>query len=268
MVAKGREIRNRTYVHEVSDEISVEIQCRQVPGVVELQFPDLAVESITQSRGHFRIERMRHGDNTKKPKVIAAGPTNNSIVTIDPDAFLFQYDHLFFVDTNTKSDGFSGDRISVTAAVHAFVDKSFEGADDEFSLLYHQFDATEFRNSTVDPERLGWALVLRAINQSSFDDPSNRIAIVGDAHLGAHKQIAAGKTPVIDGVFLPEHIDLIYASSDTGKESGLNALMNWCDRAASFVLRHIIENQPQDPFHEASGEWPFDRSRTWTLSTS
>jgi hypothetical protein len=267
MAIKNREIKDRTYALEFGDDFSVEVDCKRVSGRMELRLPDIDGRLKGGFEGYIRIERKRAGVKKTKPKVIAAGSSKNAIIKIDPDAFLFQYDHLFFVDTNTKPDPVTGEDISVTAVVHAYLDESFESDEDGHCLRYRQCDATEIRNAKVDSERLGWALLLEAIRGSKFNDPDLRIAMVGDAHLGVHKKIIGRKEPIIDGVYLPAHIDLIYASSDTGKESCLNMLMSWCDRGASHVLRHIIETNPPNPFHQAHERQPFDRSRTWTLLT-
>lgn len=268
MAIRNREIRDRTFVLELNDNVSVEVDCRQVSGRMKLEVPGFAEKSAAVLKGYKRIERKRNNSNAKKSKVIAAGPSGDAAITIDPDGFVFQYDHLFIVDTNTKLDLVAGDKVSVISAIHAYIDQSFEGDKNDHSLKYCFFDATEIRNARVEPERLGWALVLEAIKGSKFDDPNLRIALVVDSHLGAHKSIMRGMEPIIDDLYLPPNIDLLYASADTGKESALNALMSWCDKGAACVLRHILENNPSNPFFEASDGKPFDRSRTWKMDTS
>ena len=267
MAANDREIKDRTYVLEIDSENSIEVDCRKISSPIELEIPIFPLHSEEKTGGYVKIQRKRSNVSSNKPKVIAAGFAQRSEITIDPDVFFFEYDHLLITDTNTRSDAASGDVISVTAVVHAFVDRSFEGSEDKHRVLCGILDAMEIRNARVDPERLGWALVLEAIQRSELGDPRKRIAIVGDAHLSAHKKIIARDEPVIDGVFLPSHVSLVYASADTGKESRLNELMDWCDKGAKYVLSHIMENRPSDQFRRAPAGRPYEWFRTWTIHT-
>jgi hypothetical protein len=107
----------------------------------------------------------------------------------------------------------------------------------------------EFVDVVGDPERIGWLMAFRELRDRCFLAADARVGLIVDSSLGDIPALNAREAPICEGFFLPQGVQLIYASSDVGPEYGANKLIQMADRAARQVLDYL-----------AAGKAPLNRN--------
>lgn len=170
---------------------------------------------------------------TKNNKVLVQGKSFGDHV-LHPDSILSSYDHLFFVDTNTRY--IEGTDVNVTASIHAYVTNEKEGK----VIRYAPLALLEFWGVNVPPERLGWHAVLTAI-EANNELVGARNALIVDSEMSLLASFNERKMPILNDYYLPEKFELKYASADIGA-SIANKFIKACDRWSSEKLDDIVRN--------------------------
>lgn len=194
-------------------------------------------------------KRKRKGGN----KVIVKGVARGDHV-FDPESLLIGFDHIFAIDTNTKSLG--EDSISVSGVVHGFL--SFE--EDQVRLNYTPIFLLEFWNAQTKPERLGWYALISAIERNP-DFAEKKVGIIVDSELGELDGLNERRSPLDEAYFLPTGFELIYATGDVASNA-TNKLIRLCDRLASLKLDEVIGDPRLETLNDTT--YPCDRFRQWT----
>lgn len=163
---------------------------------------------------------------------------------------LARFDSIFVMDTNTRSIG--GDTISATCFICCWLRPEGEKHRVECE---GRLNVYEFHNVPGNPELLGVLKVVNDIAASEGYSPTHRIAIVTDTALGKHDAVISRRVPVYGSTLLPEGFEMIYASSDTGREV-LNRLIRFCDRQASQYLKLFEEGSLPSQELRTLGEDP------------
>ena len=78
--------------------------------------------------------------------------------------------------------------------------------------------------------------VAKDVVRSKDYSPRRRFALVTDSDLGAHAEINSFQVPLYGNHLLPQCFQLVYGSSDTGREL-LNRLIRFCDQQAARYLQ-------------------------------
>lgn len=144
---------------------------------------------------------------------------------------LLDYDHLVAVDTNTKQIG--GSSVSITAAYHLV--PKWHSAEQAFcqgaviALL-------EMWNVIGKPENMGWWQILQAIKKSS-QDYSGRIGLIVDSDLENHEKFNSREIPILHDFFLPDNVNIIYASDRGGAEHLSTRMIKYCHDLASDLYK-------------------------------
>lgn len=195
-----------------------------------------------------------------KPKVLGFSVGVGEMAQMDPSRILEGYDHVFFVDTNSVGGGPGNKRLAVTMIVLATVTKNA----DTVGVQYAPIVATEWREVTCDPERLGWQRAIRGIMANPEYSDRKKILMVVDSSLGSLAVINDGKEPIIDDFFLPKGFRLSYASADTGQQHLPNKIMRYCDQEAARLIK-VIEAGTGNPGPLHPSDVPHaSQARTWT----
>ena len=136
------------------------------------------------------------------------------------------------IDTNTRT--INGRSISVTCSYYTPNLLSPDQAETDAELLggFISFDCG------VNPETLGWHLILSKYVNPSLLLTGCRLAIVVDSELGRLESFNSRETPYFDDHVLPDHIQFIYAS-DTDSDSLPGKMIRTCDSVADKVLDEI-----------------------------
>ncbi|MGD9590071.1 MAG: hypothetical protein AB7Q37_18315 [Pyrinomonadaceae bacterium] len=106
------------------------------------------------------------------------------------------------------------------------------------------------------PERYGWMKVIEGIVISQYYDPSMSFGAIVDSDLDDLMKIEKGEIDLVPGFKLPQNINLIYASTDAGKENLLNRIISAADKISSDSLSEAIESaQIYRNFHMPRDFW-------------
>jgi hypothetical protein len=148
-------------------------------------------------------------------------------------------DFLFAVDTNTIE--IDGQRTSFSVSYSIPCILSSYG----LQIPFQPFLAFEINEvcSMVNPERIGWHLLVQHIIQNSGYNPKHRIVIAVDSELDLHKKINRREMPYYNTHYLPSNIQLMYTSADTGKEFLANQMISSCDKMASKIAKYFKDKK-------------------------
>jgi hypothetical protein len=189
-----------------------------------------------------------HGRTQKSPKVIVKGETAGDFV-MKPDSVLTRFDNYFVIDTNTRE--LHGQRISMSAVLHAHV------RDDH--LLYAPMTAFEFWGAEIDPEILGWYVLIRSIEERGLF-LEGRIGLIVDSHLGELDEFNRRERAIFGDQLLPERMKFIYASADKSGSTA-NTLIKQADLLASSQLKSVAKSSDMDTLKSTS--YPCQFFRQW-----
>lgn len=175
-------------------------------------------------------------ERAKGPKVLNKTPLSGPALQIDPnEALINNYDLLVAVDTNTRL--VQDQKISVTGIVIGnFVVDPLTGST---AVAFQTPYCLEFVDIIGNPEHKGWVMALRQLQKDDFLGTEGRIALIVDSDLSNLPEFNSRNIPITDDFHLPEPIDLVYASSDTGNEYCANKLLRMADRVSNRVLDYL-----------------------------
>lgn len=74
--------------------------------------------------------------------------------------------------------------------------------------------------------------------------PDHYFGIIVDSDFGSLSAINNRTIPILDDFYLPENIQLIYASSDKKNDTFLNEAISFCDKIAKQVLDSLVNINP------------------------
>lgn len=171
---------------------------------------------------------------------------------------LEQYDSVFAVDTNTKLVG--GNTISITSVIHG--KPSSLKIPGKTAIMILERQAIEFRNTSFNPEKVGWYQVITGLQQSPGYSDQIKIGVIVDSDLDNLEAFNKQEQPILKEYYLPRNFILMYASSDTQGDSLLNMLISMADKDAREVLQMVIETSAYERSLEVPSEF-FSYLRLW-----
>lgn len=173
-------------------------------------------------------------ERPKGPKVVSRIPQAAPALTFHSSTALFKnYDFLCAVDTNTRM--IKDQKISVVGVV-SFRQAPPPQGTSEYWALDVPF-CWEFVGLRVEkPENFGWLAALEELNRRRLVTPAMRIGMVVDSDLGNLIDYNARGKPFFENRLLPDNVQLVYASADTGGESLLNRVLKVADSVSAQVL--------------------------------
>lgn len=172
-------------------------------------------------------------DRQKKPKILSQIEfRRSSEFTVSHSDSLKRYSQVWAIDTNNKE--IFGQNAHVAAATVC----STDGADKYFPVL-----AIVFGQTKGNPELYGWRKFIELIQITNQYNPADRYGLVVDSEFSKISELNCRNLPIHGNFCLPENWDLIYATSDSGKESILNRILAESDKASTSVLDLISKKQ-------------------------
>ncbi len=170
-----------------------------------------------------------------------------------PD-WLNRYDRLFAVDTNTVD--LDSQKLCVTCCVRTNIKFAETNT---WNGSIEPLEALVIMNPHLKPELIGWLDVLGRINS----DPTLRVGLVVDSELGSIPEFNLRKIPIVDDIFLPENVELIYASSGHDRNLPFNFLIAKCDADASLLLEKIRKDRSRLSALQLSNGTRYESSYYW-----
>lgn len=207
-------------------------------------------EPLIPSYAAIGVGYERDSGKYKSTTRISADP---QCISAKVPVWVHRYDRIFAVDTNTVR--LDGEDISVTCCVRADIDF----VENAWNARIEPIDALVVSKPQIKPELIGWIDVISRINTNL----SLKIGLVVDSELGNIPEYNLRKIPIADGIFLPQNVELVYASSDHDKNVPFNFLIAKCDSDASLLINKIMQDRNRlaaltpstGRYYEASYYW-------------
>lgn len=89
------------------------------------------------------------------------------------------------------------------------------------------------------PENFGWVAALEQLHSKGYITTSTKVGMIVDSDLGNISAYNSRKKEVVPGTLLPANVQLIYASSDVGRENIVNKILAVADSVSSQSLAAI-----------------------------
>jgi len=183
-----------------------------------------------------KIESMHHETfyerASGKDKIVSQTPCQVGKGYLNQfDSVINNIDFLFAIDTNT--DEINGERTSLSVCY--FVPQALRFYKD--AVPFSPFIAFEINEAepNVNPECIGWHLLIDCIVNNEAYNLEQRIGIAVDSELGKLKSINSGELPYYNDYYLPKNIKLLYAS-DKGKDYLVNSMLSYCHKASKKTV--------------------------------
>lgn len=198
-------------------------------------------------RGVLTLKVLRDGKNVsaqkvqmttlyerpKKPKFLNQIEfKRSSEFTLEQSALLQRYEQLWAIDTNRKE---IFDQLANVCVVTACNTSNPE----EFTPIL----AIIFGETKNNPELYGWRKFIELVQNTEQYDLQKRYGLVVDSEFSNVSKFNDKSIPIHGNFYLPHNWDLIYATSDSGKENIFNKLLSESDKASSDLLKLIAQKK-------------------------
>lgn len=180
-----------------------------------------------------KVESTTYYERPKKPKILNRQEFSRSRdFTVSDEESVQLFSQLWAIDTNHKEIfGYSANAAVATVC----------GTDG--SGTYYPVLAMVFGKVSGNPELFAWRRFIEFAQGASSYDAEAKYALVVDSELSMIPKLNDQSAPIHGQFYLPQNWKLIYATSDSGKESIFNQLIASSDSAASKVLRLIATEE-------------------------
>ena len=181
----------------------------------------------------------------------------------NPNRILEMYDDIYAIDTNYRKIK------SVTIAVTGVVggQNLQPGIPNHTAIRYKPLKCLEFRNPKGSPENIGWKTTIEMILSAPNFKKTTRVACIIDSDLGNRDKYNSQSIPLCDDFYLPDNFQLIYASSDSGKENIANQMLSMADKSAKAVLKIIKDGKESGVLEVSQNNEPYSHFRVWEPAT-
>ena len=199
------------------------------------------------------------GYNRKKgDKCLNKAQLSPDTLYANPNRVLEQFEFIYAVDTNCRTINMS--TISVTAVVGgANFKPSIPG---HTAIRYRPLKCIELLNPEGKFENLAWKIVIDMIRAAPHYKEQSKIALIVDSDLGNIELYNSFSRPIYDEFHLPNNFQLVYSSSDSGKENIANQMISLADKSANTIFDILISGQ-QIHEYEAIENQPYSHIRMW-----
>ena len=167
----------------------------------------------------------------KSSKFLNLAKADEKNIITDINTILLSFNIVFAIDTNSLD--LNDEKISVSCPINFWGGANGENQ----SIEYKQHHSLEFRNAKVNPELIGWCYLIKYLMEPGYMPAGTRIAIIVDSELDRLNAINSRIEPILDDFFLPVNYQLIYASSDVGKDNVVNKMISICDTKGKSILK-------------------------------
>lgn len=172
-----------------------------------------------------------------KRKVLHAYFQSGGHPVISIDLVFEGYDRVYCVDTNTAIDP-GGRSVAVTTALavtsQRLGDRALHVTSD------NTIQVVAYNPPSGNPELHGIWSVLGILVRNHPELVEGRLAIITDTEFGMVKAWHERTEPFYDGHWLPDDVDIFYATADAGSDEFMvNRLMKRCDSLSTKKLREL-----------------------------
>ena len=151
---------------------------------------------------------------------------------------LQRYEVIYAIDTNKKKHG--NIVFTVSCAVHFALEHEKDNV--WRSAVFTRLPAVLALASQENPELLAWRRLIDYVSPKI----SGRVGLVVDSELGNIPLFNTRAKAIHNDFFLPDNVELIYASSERDLSSPLNKAISVCDNDANRIAKVIIQRLSSD----------------------
>jgi len=171
----------------------------------------------------------------------------------DPNAALLRYDELYAVDTNTLVHS-SGRTLSITSICSC---EFILGTGGFLCDARIQELGCALNYELEHPEGLAWLGIIRRLRREGRQGQAARQGIIVDSHLDAIGSYNELRAPVVGNLYLPDNIDLIFATGDSGCDQFTsNKMMAACDSYSRRAWKERLRAMSGDEIDQQVRAWP------------
>ena len=178
-------------------------------------------------------------DRAKGPKVLSNTPLSERQLQFDQvPAIEKNYDFIAAIDTNTST--INGHPISVSGII--FCEPVYAvDVDGNASKAWRYWTpfCIELMDVRSKPENTGWALLINYLESTVPYKEIKRIGLIVDSDLENLKTYNNRTTPIIDKVYVPMRMQLIYASGERAADLLANQMLRLADKTANMCLDEL-----------------------------
>lgn len=221
---------------------NVEILINDVPRVPEAALSQISYEKKKQTT-----------------KIINQISLDTNQLASNPDYALKKYDLIFAIDTNT--DDLNGEEVSISCCLATQLDLTYykdKPSIQKYAIKYFM----EFRSIKQKAENIAWMTFIQRLISETPNLPQLKIGLIVDSDLGNIPAFNNQSLPIYADFYLPQNIELIYASADK-KGHLVNWLISICDKEAKYLINDILKIQLSNQhLQEFKGE-PYTHFGLW-----
>jgi hypothetical protein len=224
----------------VSPDGSVELLRDGVPLI-----PEKAYHDVSYSRG-------------KGPKILNRMPIDPARLVVNQYRHFKDFNLLYAIDTNTRN--VNSEKISISCVVLCKITAVEE---DHMTAEYAPIHCLEFRNIKQFAENIAWMKAIQFVISHPLYGPNLKIGFIVDSDLGKLSAYNSRSLPIYGDFYLPQNVELIYASADVGKEFLENQLISVCDKEAEMLLEAVSKGKFSDGNLQEMKNEPYTHFRFW-----
>lgn len=195
-------------------------------------------------------------DRTKKFKVLNKAKLPMQELNANPNRRLETFDLIFAIDTNSKTVG------NETISVSCVVGGRNVLIPNHTAIRYGPANCLEFRNIRDKAENIAWQKCIELIQAAPEYKPSLKICMIVDSDLSNIPRFNSRELPIYGTFYLPENFELLYASTDSGKENIANQMIARCEKEASHLLQQIMNDNNRENLEIVHNQ-PYTHFKLW-----
>jgi hypothetical protein len=180
------------------------------------------------------VGRGYHSDNGKYKDTLLVPVALNALSDVLYEQLL-RYEVIYAIDTNRKLVG--DVELCVSCGIHVAL--KYSGNNVWSNATFTRLPAAFSICGESNPEVVAWLRLLEFLSPRIC----GKIAIVVDSELGNLPLYNMRKIPLLGDRFLPDNVELIYASAERDLNSPLNKAIKTCDSDASRLIG-ILSSKP------------------------
>ena len=145
---------------------------------------------------------------------------------------LQRYENIYVIDTNKLTHT----QLSLHISCAAHIALEYLGKN-QWNIKFTRLTTMFSTGENINPEIAACVRFIKSVSSIS----AKKIAIVIDSELGNIPLYNQKKIPIQGNTYLPENVELIYASADKDSSSPLNYSIRMCDADANGIKKIITE---------------------------
>lgn len=197
-------------------------------------------------------------ERTKGYKRLNKAQISTAQIYSNPNRVLENFDVIYAIDTNCKIIDFT--KVFVTCVVGGTnLEPRIPGYT---AVRYGPRKCIEFLSLEEKFENLGWKIVIDMIRAAPNYNENQKVALIVDSDLGNIELYNTFSKPIYDKFYLPKNFQLIYASSDSGKENLANQMISLADKSANMIFDILLSRQPVCEYEVVDNK-PYSHIRIW-----